>query len=418
MANQDQYGRTLFLEGFQSVPSPKLLPRFHFSKNASESAPYDEAWLQRLIMSQPSLLPIDQIEPAFADMVPICIELPVRSLYLDNLFVTPNGDLALVECKLWRNPEARRQVVAQIIEYAQEMSAWTYEILQKAIDRTKPLNTSGETESRNLYELVSLKGGIDESAFHDAVSRNLRRGRFLLLIVGDGIREGVESLTDFLQKHAGFHFTLGIVELALFEVPTGGYLVQPRVLARTTNVDRGIVTMDEGGRIAIKSPSKEASGMTEPTRRTITQERYYEKLGQHLPHALQPLNGFIDSLSIRNVSPEFGTDSMILRWRPDGTRSWNLGTIMSSGEIFMDYLGQQANNAGLLELSKQYIKYLAELVPDGAVKKTLKETAWNIVQDGKPIKIEALLADQKRRDGWLYAIDEFQKGVVKAIQEE
>jgi len=40
-------------------------------------------------------------------MVPICVELPIGSKYLDNLLVTPRGDLALIECKLWRNPEAR-----------------------------------------------------------------------------------------------------------------------------------------------------------------------------------------------------------------------------------------------------------------------------------------------------------------------
>ena len=69
-------------------------------------------------MRHPSLLPVDQIEPAFNTVVPICIELPMKSGFLDNLLVTPAGDLALVECKLWRNPEARREVVAQIIHYA------------------------------------------------------------------------------------------------------------------------------------------------------------------------------------------------------------------------------------------------------------------------------------------------------------
>jgi hypothetical protein len=56
---------------------------------------------------------------------------------------------------------------------------------------------------------------MDEIAFHDAVSRNLKRGRVLLLIVGDGIREGLETMTEFLQQHAGLHFTLSIIELAL-----------------------------------------------------------------------------------------------------------------------------------------------------------------------------------------------------------
>ncbi|HWQ54098.1 MAG TPA: hypothetical protein VN442_10465 [Bryobacteraceae bacterium] len=399
MSTPTQYGHTLFLEGFQAGSSSRRLKRIRFLKNASESAPYDEAWLQHLIMRQPSLLPIDQIEPAFTALVPICVELPVGSGYLDNLLITPAGDLAIIECKLWRNPEARREVVAQILDYANTMSTWTYDTLQEAIRRAKPLDASDEKKVRSLYELVSSKGEIDEASFHDAVSRNLKRGRFLLLIVGDGIREGVESMAGFLQQYAGFHFTLAIVELALFEVPNGGYIAQPRILARTTNIDRGVVTLEEG-RIAIKPPNIGPTTAAHSGRRmTITQERYFEQLEKHCQGLSEKLNGFIDSLAAHNASPEFGSDSMILRWRSDDTKSWNLGTITSSGQVWMDYLGQQARNAGLLELSKQYLTDLAGLVPGAYVKKTQKETAWNIAQNGKSITADALLADEARKDG-------------------
>lgn len=90
MPNDTQYGRALFIKDF-GVAASKPMKRIQFSKKASESAAYDEAWLQRLIMSQPSLLPVDQIEPAFAGLVPICTELPTPSGSLDNLLVTPAG---------------------------------------------------------------------------------------------------------------------------------------------------------------------------------------------------------------------------------------------------------------------------------------------------------------------------------------
>jgi hypothetical protein len=95
MSNDLQYGRTLFIDHFKAGSSAKTLTRISFSKHAFEGTPYDydEAWVQRLIMGQPSLLPVDQIEPAFANLVPICIELPTPSGYLDNLLVTPAGDI-------------------------------------------------------------------------------------------------------------------------------------------------------------------------------------------------------------------------------------------------------------------------------------------------------------------------------------
>jgi hypothetical protein len=32
----------------------------------------------------------------------------------------------------------------------------------------------------------------------------------VVLIIGDGIREGTEQLVDVLQSHAGFHFTFAL----------------------------------------------------------------------------------------------------------------------------------------------------------------------------------------------------------------
>jgi hypothetical protein len=66
------------------------------------------------------------------------------------------------------------------------------------------------------------------------------------LIVGDGIREGVEAIAEYLQTHAGLHFTLGLVELPIFLTPSGERLVAPRVLARTETLVRTVVAAPEG----------------------------------------------------------------------------------------------------------------------------------------------------------------------------
>lgn len=418
MHNRKQYGHTLLLDGFQPDASAERLKRIHFSKTVSETAPYDEAWLQRLIMRHPSVLPADQIEPAFSTLVPVCIELPMKAGSLDNLLVTPAGDLALIECKLWRNPEARREVVAQIIDYARDLSTWTYEQLQQAISNTKPLENSGDTPTRNLYELVSAMGEIDEATFHDAVSRNLKRGRFLLLIVGDGIREGVEGMAGFLQQHAGFHFTLAFVELALFETSNKQYVVQPRVLARTTNIDRGIVTIVEGRIVITPPPGASAEINGSGRRTTITEEQYYERLEDKIPGLKQKLHDFLDSAATCNVAPEFGFESLILRWRPENGKSWNLGAIYKHGQVVMDHLGSQANSADLLNLHKQYLNNLATLVHGAYIKKTPKETAWYLAHDGKGLTVDRLVADQEHRDGWVRAIKEFQDEVAKVSPDE
>jgi hypothetical protein len=63
------------------------------------------------------------IEPAFTPLISICRELPTSAGYLDNLWLTPEGGIVLGECKLMRNPQARREVVAQALDYARAIFA-------------------------------------------------------------------------------------------------------------------------------------------------------------------------------------------------------------------------------------------------------------------------------------------------------
>jgi len=177
----------------------------------------------------------------FSRPVPICTELNTPAGQIDNFMVTPSGLPVLVECKLWRNPEARREVVSQILDYAKELSRWSSSDLQREVSHR--LNRDGNP----LLDMVrDVDPTVDEQQFNDALTANLRRGRFLLLIVGDGIREGVEAIAEYLQLHAGLHFSLGLVELPIYVLPNGDRLVAPRVLARTALVTRNVVAVPDG----------------------------------------------------------------------------------------------------------------------------------------------------------------------------
>jgi hypothetical protein len=159
---------------------------------------------------------------------------------LDVLYVTPGGRLVIVEAKLWRNPEARRKVIGQILDYAKELSRWNYETLDAAVRRARRAEDTGD--AKGLAQVMGFApNSPEESRFFDAVTQSLRRGDFLLLIVGDGIREGVGAITDFLDGHASLHFTFGLVEMAIFKLPDGTQLVQPRILAQSTILKRIIV---------------------------------------------------------------------------------------------------------------------------------------------------------------------------------
>ena len=60
----------------------------------------NERWLQELIHRHPRCLPMEQIEPGLGQLIPVCLELPLRVGSVDNLMVTPEGNVVIVEVKL------------------------------------------------------------------------------------------------------------------------------------------------------------------------------------------------------------------------------------------------------------------------------------------------------------------------------
>lgn len=194
----------------------------------------NEAWLRDFLLAHPAALPTAELDPAYADPIPICSELRTPAGAIDAVFVNQHGALTLVECKLFRNPQARREVIAQILDYAKELARWGYTDFQAAVS-----SRTGRPGRNVPFETVAAYyPDLDEAGFVNSVSRNLFRGRFLLLIAGDGIRAETEAIAEYVQEHGALRFTLGLVEMRGFALPNGSLLVQPRLLARTREIER------------------------------------------------------------------------------------------------------------------------------------------------------------------------------------
>jgi len=203
----------------------------------------DELTIQNLIFDFPECLPISDIDESYNPVISVCKELRTPTGPLDILMITPNGDIIIIETKLWRNPEARRKVIAQILDYANELSKWTYEDLQREVNRN--LGVKGNF----LYEISKSVDDnliLQESDFVDAITRNLAKGKFLLLIVGDGIREGAAGIANFLTNAAHLNFALGMVELTVYEINGKNKIVLPRTIVKTTEIQKISIDLPEG----------------------------------------------------------------------------------------------------------------------------------------------------------------------------
>ena len=182
----------------------------------------------------------------------------------------------------------------------------------------------------------------------------------------------------------------------------------PQDLARTRNIDRGVVTIKHG-RIIVEPPREVAK------RTTISEEKFYEEVGSKYPAVVPRLKAFTAQLEQIGITTDFGQTSMILRWRPDEKRAWNLGTIETSGRVCISIPGQSANDVGLLNLSHGYLEQLAAVVPGAYVKKFPNPTTWYVAKGDKCITIDELLA---HADGWSAAIQEFTAAASDALKDQ
>jgi hypothetical protein len=172
------------------------------------------------------------------------MEMDTPAGLIDAVFVTPGGRLALLETKLWRNPGSRREVIGQILDYAKELTNWDYSRLDTKVRQAR--KALGESFPGVAEWIAQLHPTLVPHRFQDAVTKSLARGDYLLLVAGDGIREGVGAIAQYLDRNSALHFTFGLVECAIYENPEGGLYVQPRVLAQTTKLIRTVVTQANG----------------------------------------------------------------------------------------------------------------------------------------------------------------------------
>lgn len=292
-----------------------------------DTATYDEKWLQDLLYRHPQCLPAGELDDVYDIVVPLCTEMNTDAGPIDIVYATPSGRLVIVEAKLWRNPEARRKVIAQILDYAKELSAWDYEELDKEFRRARRRDLGGQ-EPPSLFEVVRTeKPDLDEARFVDSVARYLQRGEFLLLVVGDGIREGAGALAEFLEDHGTLHFTFGLVEVAIYRAPTDALLVQPQIVARTEIVRRFVVQLPDGTGLR-ESDFASADGGPEADNPTLAAER--DKWQSFWKE-------FLDNLSLDDqsqpISPPARTTNQYFRLPASSTASICAYVAQSNGDV-------------------------------------------------------------------------------------
>jgi hypothetical protein len=324
------------------------------------------------------------------------------------LYTSPQGYLTLVETKLWRNPQARREVVGQIVDYAKELANWSFDDLDEAVRQAKhPTGMTG----KGILELLDAEDKLgDESHVIDTITRNLQRGRLLLLIVGDGIRERVEAISSYLQDTPGLHFALALLELALYQMEPGQewpVLVQPRLVARTVEVVRAVVKVKAPPELEVEVQLPETEEKSaKKGRRTLTESMFFEELaerkGQNVADQVADL---VDELTEMGLVKSWGSGSVSMRLpdpRDTGKR-FTVVVLRTAGDLYLGWLSYVHTRGGYdRRIPERYLEAVAEMT--GASIGTLEDYP----DTTSVIDVEVLL---QNRDEFLAAVREFKSAI-------
>jgi hypothetical protein len=218
---------------------------FFLEENASsltafiESAYDSEDILQSLLARYCDLLPGDQIDP----------DKPRRWLFvareigvpgeeddsdrwsLDHLFLDQDAIPTFVECKRSSDTRGRREVVAQMLDYAANgVAYWSMDKLRQAAAET------ARSQSKSLdQEILKLLTTDDESAierFWQQAEANLRGGRVRLIFVADETPRELRRLVEFLNEKMADVEVLA-VEVKQYIGQAGKKALVPRVIGLT-----------------------------------------------------------------------------------------------------------------------------------------------------------------------------------------
>jgi hypothetical protein len=144
------------------------------------------------------------------------------------------------ETKLWRNPEAHRIVVAQIIDYAKDLAKMTFEDFCQSAMKSK----SGDSIKKFFRRVKEKKHSINEVKLQQDLQDSLPNGRFLLIIVGDEIFPQVALLTESISSAPHLEFSIALSELRFYrceDEKDHQLLVVPQIVGESKPQVRAVV---------------------------------------------------------------------------------------------------------------------------------------------------------------------------------
>jgi hypothetical protein len=193
-----------------------------------------EAVLQELIAGHPEMLAGDDAE--HGNLLLVRREAGVSDIEdggarwsLDHLYLDAGGVPTLVEVKRSSDTRGRREVVAQMLDYAANAAtSWNVEQLRAWLDEdAQRRGTSADAVLREAF------GVDDPDAYWTTVRTNLAAERLRLIFVSDSISPELRRIIEFLNGQMNATTVLAIEVKQYVDADNDHQTIVPRVVGQT-----------------------------------------------------------------------------------------------------------------------------------------------------------------------------------------
>lgn len=363
------------------------------------SAGFDsELDFQDLITACPDLLPGELIAPNDPRrwlLITPELGIPIQDggsdhFSLDHLLLDQDGVPTFVEVKRAQDTRLRREVVAQMLDYA--ASAATYSSVEAMqAQMAKHYKTDEVGINERVAEFLGDSGAVD--SFWLAVKTNLSAARMRLIFVADVIPSGLLRVIEFLNEHTD-PLELLAVEIRQYQNEDGRRTLVPQVFGQTVE-------------------AQDRKSATPRQKRKWDESSFLAELrDNHGAGAARVAQRVIEWAIIRDLEVKFGSgrvDGSVTLYAHERGLRYPLMSIWTASEMYalFDYLADKppfTEHAKRLALAERFNQIEGLNIPTDEATLSGKEPLLSYARVAEGDNIERLVSTLD----WL--VDEISKG--------
>lgn len=269
--------------------------------------------MQEYLARNPEIIPVYDIDEDTKLLV-IAREFSTQSGPIDALGFDNKGNIYIIETKLYKNPEGRRTVIAQALDYG--ASLWRNSnnfsdfVTQLDIHSNKIFGEPFEVKYAKFFELSDVSENLQQ------IEENLSEGIIKFVVLVDRLHEQVKNLAMFVNQNS--KFDLYLVEIEYYRHDKFEIII-PKLYGSEVK--------------------KEVAARTSGSRKRWSEQKYLDKVGELDEPKRKAIHKLIDWAheNADNVSYGTGviTGSMNPKFNHIGPRSFT--HILTTGEVQISY---------------------------------------------------------------------------------